>query len=280
VIGGNVAGFNESGGSEAVDDDNLPALGEGAHTLPGVAAGRDEVSGDAGDGEMPGPEADALASLPDLRPRVREKAFPAELVIPTDGRPAQKGNWRHGFHSQDVVTIPTGMSCDTCVLYAIRKKDSRHPLACPEGKKHATCAILSRYQIAWVEGLVGEIRGATGRDPSPTDRARVEQIVRLRSRVFAIEVYIKAAGAIDLATGELRSVMDRLNTVEGALTRALGELRQSIADARDNKKGPSLRLEDYVAAMMVPGVAARAQVEDGSRKEVCTDAVAKEESQP
>ncbi len=211
---------------------------------------------------------DALAAgPPPPLPKTREKPFPAELIIPTDGKPYHKGGWRHGYHSEDVVSIPTSMGCDTCVLYAIRKKDPRHSLACPEGKKHAACAILMRYQENWVASLVGEIRQATGRDPSATDRARVEQIVRLRSRIFAIEVYIKAAGSIDLRTGELRNVMERLTGVENALTRALGELRASMAEGREARKGPAPRLEEYLAAVVrKPPVAV--EVEERACKEL------------
>jgi hypothetical protein len=187
--------------------------------------------------------------------------------LPTDGRRPEKGGWIHGYHSEDVVAIPTLMSCDTCVLYAIRKKDARHPLSCPEAKKHATCSILTRHQEGWVASLVGEGREATGKEPSATDRARIEQIVRLRSRIFAIETYVKAAGAIDLRTGELRAVMDRLNSVENSLTRALGELRASMAEARDARRPPAPRLDEYLSALAKNAPRA-IEVEEPERKEV------------
>lgn len=220
------------------------------------------------------PEGDAVELTPPPAPRRyrrRQTPFPAELQIDVTGH--RKGPRTHGIHSKDVIAIPTLMSCDSCVLMAIRRKDPRSKLACPEGRKHATCAILARHQVAWVEGLVGEIREATGREPSATERARVEQVVRLRSRVFAVETYVRAAGAIDLRTGELRAVMDRLNSIENALTRSLDGLRNAIAEARAAKRGNAPSLAEYLSALATRNTAPLAVEDATERKEILSPEV-------
>jgi len=136
-------------------------------------------------------------------------------------------------------------------LYHVRRKDRRHPLACPEGKKHQVCPILTGLQERWAGALISEVQEATGTDPKPSDNARIEQIVRHRSRIFQIENYLKVAGLIDLNTGQLRNVADRLTTTENALSRSLAELRAAIADRRANSRGQAPRLEEYLQSVRV-----------------------------
>jgi len=85
----------------------------------------------------------------------------------------------------------------------------------------------------------------TGSEPTSSDNARIEQIVRHRSRIFQIENYLKVAGLIDLAKGEVRNVGDRLTTTENALSRALSEFRQAMSERRVANQGQGPRLEDY-----------------------------------
>lgn len=235
----------------------------------GVRGDYTDVSWSSGDEKSEPAPAATVTPLPaPRRYRRREQPFPAEMRIDVGGKP--KAAWAHGYHSKDVVAIPTLMSCDSCVLMAIRRKDPRSKLACPEAKKHATCAILGRHQVAWVEGLVGEVREATGREPTATERARIEQVVRLRSRVFAVETYVRAAGAIDLRTGELRAVMDRINSIENALTRSLDGLRNAIAEARAAKRGNAPSLAEYLNAIATRNSAPLA-VQDAASKEIVTE---------
>jgi len=131
------------------------------------------------------------------------------------------------------------------------------------------CPILTRRQIAWASELINEVQDTTGRDPSATDRARIEQIVRYRSRLFQIENYLKVAGLIDLREGQVRAVADRLGGVESGLTRALGELRQSMSDSRDGKKGASPTLPEYLDALVKAQAAQRA-IEEAGRKDAFT----------
>jgi hypothetical protein len=174
--------------------------------------------------------------------------LPAEMVIrPRPGTlPAQKGSTRHGWHSEDGVRIPTSLTCNLCPLYHIKKKDRRHPLSCKEGRMNQTCPILTQLQQGWAFGLMAEVREATGTDPMPSDNARIEQVVRHRSRIFQIENYLKVAGLINLATGEIRNVADRLTTTENALSRVLAEFRQAVAERRAARQGQGPRLEDYL----------------------------------
>lgn len=168
-------------------------------------------------------------------------------VRPPQGTlPATHGAHRHGWHSQDAVQIPTSLTCNLCPLYHVKRKDARHPLACSEGKKNQICTILTALQQRWAEGLICEVQQATGTDPTPSDNARIEQIVRHRSRIFQIENYLKVAGLIDLKRGEVRNVADRLTTTENALSRTLAELRQAIADRRGARDEHAPRLEDYL----------------------------------
>ncbi len=172
-------------------------------------------------------------------------------IRPTGVLPANRAAVRHGWHSQDAVQIPTSLTCDLCPLYHVRRKDRRHPLACPEGKKHQVCTILTGLQERWAGALIGEVQEATGTDPKPSDNARIEQIVRHRSRIFQIENYLKVAGLIDLATGQLRNVADRLTTTENALSRTLAELRAAIADRRSQRPAHVPRLEEYLKQVSV-----------------------------
>ena len=178
-------------------------------------------------------------------------SLPAEMVVrPRPGTvPAQKGAVRHGWHSEDAVQIPTSLTCNLCPLYHVKKKDRRHPLSCREGRMNQTCPILTRQQQQWAFGLMAEIRQATGSDPVPSDNARIEQIVRHRSRIFQIENYLKVAGLIDLAKGEMRNVADRLTTTENALSRVLAEFRQALSERRAAHQGQGPRLEEYLRAI-------------------------------
>jgi len=175
-------------------------------------------------------------------------SLPGEMVVrPLPGTvPGQKGAVKHGWHSEDAIQIPTSLTCNLCPLYHVKKKDRRHPLSCKEGKVNLTCPILARQQQAWAFGLMAEIREATGSDPVPSDNARIEQIVRHRSRIFQIENYLKVAGLIDLVKGEMRNVADRLTTTENALSRVLAEFRQSLSERRAAKQGQGPRLEEYL----------------------------------
>ena len=173
---------------------------------------------------------------------------PGDLVVsPEPGTlPAQKGGTKHGWHSGDAIRIPTSLTCSLCPLYHVKKKDKRHRLACSEGRKNLICPILTRLQQDWAFGLIGEIRDATGGDPASSDNARIEQIVRHRSRIFQIENYLKVAGLIDLARGETRNVSDRLITTENALSRSLSDFRQALSERRAAHQGDGPRLEDYL----------------------------------
>lgn len=173
---------------------------------------------------------------------------PAELVIsPVPGTDlTHKGAVKHGWHSGDAIRIPTSLTCSQCPLYHVKKKDNRHRLACKEGRKYLICPILCQLQQDWAFGLIGEVRDATGADPTSSDNARIEQIVRHRSRIFQIENYLKVAGLIDLAKGEIRNVGDRLTTTENALSRTLAEFRQSLSERRAAHQGQGPRLEDYL----------------------------------
>ncbi len=175
-------------------------------------------------------------------------SLPSEMVIRPHPRigVGSKGGMKHGWHSQDVIQIPTSLTCNLCPLYHVKKKDRRHPLSCIEGKKNQTCPILTRQQQQWAFAFIAEIKDATGADPVPSDNARVEQIIRHRSRIFQIENYLKVAGLIDLAKGELRNVGDRLTTTENALSRVLSEFRQAISERRATHQGSGPRLEDYL----------------------------------
>jgi len=186
-----------------------------------------------------------------------------QVRAPEGTLPAGQGGTRHGWHS--AVEIPTSLTCNLCPLYHVKRKDRRHPLACPEGKKNQICPILGDLQQQWAEGLICEIQEATGAQPTPSDNARIEQIVRHRSRIFQVENYLKVAGLIDLKRGEVRNVADRLTTTENALSRTLGEFRQSIAERRNSSSSPGLRLEDYLAQREKARVSApveEAQVEE------------------
>jgi hypothetical protein len=135
----------------------------------------------------------------------------------------------------------------------VKKKDKRHRLACKEGRKNLICPILTQLQQDWAFGLIDEIREATGSDPSSSDKARIEQIVRHRSRIFQIENYLKVAGLIDLAKGEIRNVGDRLTTTENALSRSLADFRQALSERRAQHQGEGPRLEDYLKAIESKG---------------------------
>ena len=174
--------------------------------------------------------------------------LPAELEIraPRGCLPAEKAGTKHGWFSSDVVEIPTSLTCNLCPLYHVKRKDRRHPLACPEGRKNQTCPILIQHQQRWAFGLIAEIKEATGTPPTPSDTLRVEQIIRHRSRVFQVENYLKVAGLIDLQKGEIRNVADRLTTTENSLSRTLTEFRQALAERRAANMASGPRLEDYL----------------------------------
>lgn len=173
---------------------------------------------------------------------------PADLVVGPRSETdlTHKGAVKHGWHSGDAIRIPTSLTCNQCPLYHVKKKDNRHRLACKEGRKYLICPILSQLQQDWVFGLIDEVRTATGSEPTSSDRARIEQIVRHRSRIFQIENYLKVAGLIDLAKGEIRNVGDRLTTTENALSRTLSEFRQSLSERRAAHQVQGPRLEDYL----------------------------------
>jgi hypothetical protein len=172
-----------------------------------------------------------------------------EIRAPKGTLPASRAGTKHGWHSAAAVQIPTSLTCALCPLYHVKRKDRRHPLACPEGRKHRICPILTRLQQQWAEGLICEIQEATGSNPTPSDNARIEQIIRHRSRIFQMENYLKVAGLIDLAKGEIRNVADRLTTTENALSRSLTEFRQAMGDRRDSERPAGPRLDEYLTKL-------------------------------
>ena len=157
--------------------------------------------------------ADSADSSAPLRPLPGQ----VEIRAPKGCMPPERAGMKHGWHSQDAVQIPTSLMCNVCGLYFIKRKDKRHPLACPEGRKNQICPLLSRLQQNWACGLIREIEEAIGAPPTPSDIARIEQIVRHRSRIFQIENFLKIAGLIDHIKGEVRNAADRLVTTENAL---------------------------------------------------------------
>jgi len=179
------------------------------------------------------------------------RTLPGEVEIrpPKGTVPANRAGVKHGWHSADAVQIPTSLTCNLCPLYHVKRKDRRHPLACGEGRKNQICPILTRLQEGWAEGLICEVQEVCGADPTPSDNARIEQIIRHRSRIFQIENYLKVAGLIDLKKGEIRNVADRLTTTENALSRTLAEFRQALSDRRDHQAANGPTLEEYLEAL-------------------------------
>lgn len=175
--------------------------------------------------------------------------LPAEVEIraPRGAVPFSRAGMKHGWHSEDAVQIPTSLTCNVCPLYHVRRKDRRHPLACPRSRLNQICPILTALQERWAFGLMREVAEVTGAPPMPSDNARIEQIIRHRSRIFQIENYLKIAGLLDLKKGEVRNVGERLNTTENALSRTLAEFRQALADRRAVRQAPGPRLEEYLA---------------------------------
>lgn len=194
----------------------------------------------------PDQAADVALSGLDLAP-LRPLPGEVEVRAPHGVLPQARAGVKHGWHSQDAVQIPTSLTCNLCPLYHIKRKDRRHPLACSQGRINAICPILTALQQRWAFGLIGEVTDVTGSPPTPSDNARIEQIVRHRSRIFQIENYLKVAGLIDLKKGEVRNVADRLTTTENALSRVLAELRQALAERRQTRTAPGPRLEEYLA---------------------------------
>ena len=180
--------------------------------------------------------------------------LPAEVEIraPRGTVPFARAGMKHGWHSEDAVQIPTSLSCNVCPLYHVRRKDRRHPLACPRGRINQICPILTALQQRWAFGMIGEVTDATGSPPTPSDNARIEQIIRHRSRIFQIENYLKIAGLIDLKKGEVRNVAERLTTTQNALSRTLAELRQALAERRSVRQAPGPRLEEYLLQVEMP----------------------------
>ncbi len=159
----------------------------------------------------------------------------------------------NGWHSEDAVQIPTSLTCNACPLYHVRRRDRRHPLACQHGHMNQICPILTAQQQQWGFALIGEVTEATGMDPTASDRARIEQIIRHRSRLFQIENYLKIAGLIDLKKGDVRNVADRLTTTENALSRSLAEFRQAVAERRTTRAGGGPRLDEYLRGLVGTG---------------------------
>ena len=206
-----------------------------------------EANEEAPNGTPKGLPEDILAEL-EAMTLPETKPLPGEMVLraPKGVLPAARAGTVHGANSFEAIEIPTSLTCSTCPLYFVKRKDRRHRLACPEERKNRICPILMRRQMTWVAELVQEFREATGVEPSASDRARIEQIVRHRSRIFQIENYIRVAGLIDLKTGQYRNVADKLTTTENALSRSLGEFRQAMAEKRDQTPAAP-RLEEYLA---------------------------------
>lgn len=192
---------------------------------------------------------DALPLAPCALP-IENLGLPAEVIVraPKGTVPAERAGIKHGWHSQDAVQIPTSLTCNLCPLYHIKRKDRRHPLACPEGKVNQVCVILMALQQRWAFALIEEVTEITGQPPTASDNARIEQIIRHRSRIFQIENYLKVAGLIDLKKGEVRNVGERLTTTENALSRTLAEFRQAISERRSSRPIPGPRLDEYLLA--------------------------------
>jgi len=205
---------------------------------------------------------DALTTLSGKTTKlVRPVPGQVEIRAPRGCLPPEKAGTKHGWHSADAVQIPTSLTCALCPLYHVKRKDKRHKLACPEGRRTRICPILTELQVGWACGLIREIEEAAGAPPTPSDNARIEQIVRHRSRIFQIENYLKVAGLIDLQKGEVRNVADRLVTTENALSRVLTEFRQALAERRANQATAGPRLEEYLkkVASVEPGTSASDQ---------------------
>ena len=187
-------------------------------------------------------------SLPGDLPMPLAGGLPAEVRVPVPSGllPAGRTGTKHGYHSADSIEIPTSLTCNVCPLFHVKLKDRRHALACKEGRKNQVCPILGDRQVAWACGLVGELQAATGEAPTASDRIRIEQIIRHRSRVFQVENYLKVAGLLDLKTGTMRNVGERLTTLENALSRSLSEFRQAVGERRQQKP-QAPRLEEYLA---------------------------------
>lgn len=181
---------------------------------------------------------------------IESLGLPAEVVVrpPKGTVPRERAGIKHGWHSEDAVQIPTSLTCNLCPLYHIKRKDRRHPLACPEGRVNQICTILTALQQRWAFALIGEVTDITGQQPTASDNARIEQIIRHRSRIFQIENYLKVAGLIDLKKGEVRNVGERLTTTENALSRTLAEFRQALAERRSFRPAPGPRLDEYLSA--------------------------------
>nr|BDD44416.1 hypothetical protein 1 [Pseudomonadaceae bacterium]BDD44424.1 hypothetical protein 8 [Pseudomonadaceae bacterium] len=201
-------------------------------------------------------------------------ALPGEVEIraPRGTLPAGREGIKHGWHSTDAVQIPTSLTCNLCPLYHVKRKDRRHPLACPEGRKNQIYPILTQLQQRWAEGLILEVQAVTGESPTPSDNARIEQIIRHRSKIFQIENYLKVAGLIDLKKGEVRNVSDRLTTTENALGRALTEFRQAMAERRGSKPPGGPRLDEYLRQL-----GAREEVPEGDDSQAEPARVGREE---
>jgi len=174
--------------------------------------------------------------------------LPGEILVRSapGTKPVGRTGVTHGFHCPDAIEIPTSLNCSVCPLYHVKRRDRRHRLACSEGRKHQICPILTERQIGWAEELVQEIRDVTGDWPTASDRIRIEQIIRHRSRLFQVENYLKVAGFLDLGKGEIRNVGERLTTIENSLSRSLSEYRQAIGERRALKP-QAPRLEEYLA---------------------------------
>jgi len=188
-----------------------------------------------------------LEGFEDLPARL-PSSLPAEVRVPIvrGVLPLGRTGIRHGYHCGDAVEIPTSLTCNCCPLYHVKRKDHRHPLSCKTGKKHLICPILTARQVGWAHELITEVSEATGVSPTATDRIRIEQVVRLRSRLWQIENFLKVVGLLDLKQGEMRNVAERLTTVENALSRSVGEFRQAIAERRVEKPSAPT-LSQYLA---------------------------------
>lgn len=178
---------------------------------------------------------------------LHDGGIPGEIILrPLRGKPMGRTGVTHGFHCRDAIEIPTSLTCSVCPLYFIKKRDRRHALACHEGRKGKICPILTARQVGWVAELVAEVREVTGDDPKASDRMRIEQVVRHRSRLFQVENYLKVAGYLDLREGVIRNVGERLMTLENALARSLSEFRQAIGERRVTKPSAPT-LSEYLA---------------------------------
>jgi hypothetical protein len=87
------------------------------------------------------------------------------------------------------------------------------------------------------------------------------------SSAISLRKQFAPGGGASLNTGNGGGDWTRLGGVESGLTRALGELRQAMAEGRDAKRGPALKLDDYLEYKAAQSAALQA-IEATASKEI------------